>query len=523
MPTPSPFRGRGAEVLALLIGPAVLAGLGAWGLARDGAYGNDEAATRWASLLPLHALFHLLGHLDAVHALYYLGMHVWVVFGSGPVALRLPSLLAAAATSGVVTALGRRLSGSTIVGVIAGLLYAISPFVMFYAQTARSYAIVSLVVAITTTVFVRALDAEREDAARSVVVRRWIAYAVLVALAGWLNEIALLAVGAHAVTLLVTGYPWRARWHWLTAAVLGGAAVLPLFKISYGEKSHVAAGHVSVQAIHHLFGSFFGPYPSALVVTIGCAVVALLPTAHARAALADHPPLEVWRDRGPVGVASVALPLLLIPPTLLIVESAISTPLFISRYLLYCVTGAVLLVAHGAHRISCKLLASREPAWIWVPGIALVIFVLVVQLSDAQRIRTPGSRERDFGAPAAYVGANARPGDGVLFFTSFFRMVELGYPADFRVARDVAVGQTPLASGTFRGINAPFAIAAPRILACDRIWVVGDRPRDPSLGPLYVQERDLLFRNFVPLGPREFRGVDVTLWARRTQPHGSTT
>ena len=58
--------------------------LGWWGIARDNSMGNDEVATRWAALLPLRELAHLLGNVDAVHGLYYLLMHSWVALGSSP-------------------------------------------------------------------------------------------------------------------------------------------------------------------------------------------------------------------------------------------------------------------------------------------------------------------------------------------------------------------------------------------------------------------------------------------------------
>ena len=55
--------------------------------------GNDEVATRWAALLPLHELFHLLNNVDAVHGLYYLLMHAWMVVGTSPTVMRIPSVI----------------------------------------------------------------------------------------------------------------------------------------------------------------------------------------------------------------------------------------------------------------------------------------------------------------------------------------------------------------------------------------------------------------------------------------------
>ena len=54
--------------------------------------------------------------------------------------------------------------------------------------------------------------------------RRWLVYAGLVALGGYLNEMSLLVLAAHAVTVLLARYGRRAVERWLWAA--GGGAAL---------------------------------------------------------------------------------------------------------------------------------------------------------------------------------------------------------------------------------------------------------------------------------------------------------
>ena len=322
---PAKPKRRTWSLLALLIGPAVFAGLGTWGLYRQGAYGSDESATRWAATLPLGKLFHVLAHVDAVHGLYYLTIHAWVVFGRGPIALRLPSLIAAILTTGIITELGRRLTGGLDVGIIAGLLYAINPTVMFYAQTARSYSIVSLVVASATLAFVRALEAGREGASSRVQMRRWVGYGLLIALGGWLNEMALLAVVAHAGTLVVTGYSRRVRLQWLAASAAAIATVVPLFVISNGESA--AVDWVTKPTPHDmvtLLRDFFGPNPAVMVLMIGSTMTACIPSLRTRSALKARTAREAWRTRGPASLVSVALPLLVVPPVLLVVESEVA-------------------------------------------------------------------------------------------------------------------------------------------------------------------------------------------------------
>jgi mannosyltransferase len=502
----------------LLIAPAVMLALGAWGLARKGAYGVDEAATKWAALLPLHDLWRLLGHLDAVHGLYYLGMHAWLgATGHGAIELRLPSLIAAVLTAGVITELGRRLSGRTVVGVVAGLLYAISPFVTFYAQTARSYAIVSLVVAVATLMFVRALEAERDEAARSVVIRRWVGYAVLVALAGWLNEMALLMLTAHAATLLIARWPRRIRLHWLSAAVAAAVVVFPLFVISSSQHNAVEwIPKPTASSVYLLVRDLFGPDPVVMVITIGCALLACVPGGP-----------RGWRARGPLSLVAIALPMLLVPPVVLIVESEIGSPLYVDRYLLYTVIGAVLLIAEGLGRIGWSVAWTPKGGWVWATGLVAVLLMAAIHIPTYRYIRTPDSRLRNFAAPSRFLAKHAQPGDGALFFSSFYRLSEMAYPQDFRDITDIAAAKTPKQSATFRGVDDTFSEAAPKILARNRIWVVGHDPFGPQAATVYDEERDLLVEAYRLKRFEHFQGVDVTLWVRKPpvpaarQPHGT--
>ena len=114
-----------------LVPPAVAAAamlvLGWWGIARDNSMGNDEVATRWAALLPLRELAHLLGNVDAVHGLYYLLMHGWVALGSSPAVLRIPSVIAMAVAAVLMVIIGRRLTGSGWAGLFAGLIMVLTP------------------------------------------------------------------------------------------------------------------------------------------------------------------------------------------------------------------------------------------------------------------------------------------------------------------------------------------------------------------------------------------------------------
>jgi mannosyltransferase len=215
----------------------------------------------------------------------------------------------------------------------------------------------------------------------------------------------------------------------------------------------------------------------------------------------------------------VAAPLLVLPAGLLLLESILGKPLYVDRYVLYGEAGAALLAGAGLYRIGQFLAGVSEGRLsrplVWLPGVVVCALALVLQLGPQREIRTPQSRAYDFGGPSNYLGAHARPGDGVLYFGTLFRKAELGYPGDFRNVTDFGVAQTPLQAGTFRGTDKPFAVAGPLMLRYQRIWVLGSRPSAQLPAGLLRQQSQLLEQHFTLATVRRFRGIVVTLWLRR--------
>jgi mannosyltransferase len=499
---------------------------GLWGLTRDSSMGNDEVATRWAALLGLHDLAHLLRHVDAVHGLYYLLMHDWVaVGGSGPAALRIPSVIAMVVAVALVSVLARQLTGSGWAALFSGLIMALTPTITFYAQTARSYAMVLAGVVAATLILVRALRAETGTAPERSGGQRqalgwWIGYAALVAISSYLNEMALLVLAAHGVTVLLSRYGRRVVQHWLYAAIAAGAAVLPLLALSVAE--HGAIGWIprpGIAALKTLFHDYFGATTILALLVFACAVVAVLPD---RSAAPGQPrpgdaPAAWWR--GGVSLPSVAAPLLVIPALVLLAESRVLHPLYVDRYVLYGEAGAALLAGAGVYRIG-QWAAGRlavpgvRRTLIWLPGIAACVLALALQLGPDQRVRTPQSRAYDFGGPSRYVGAHAQAGDGVLYFDTFFRKAELGYPQDFTKVTDFAVAVPPRRAGNFRGTDLSFPATLQLMLGYQRIWVIGVQPSGNLRASLLRQQSQALAQHFTRIDIQYFRGMTVTLWQR---------
>lgn len=532
---------------------AVMLVLGLWGLARDSAMGNDEVATRWAALLSLRELAHLVNNVDAVHGLYYLLMHGWVAVGSSPEALRVPSVAAMTGAAIVIAVLARRLTGSGWAALFAGLVMVLTPDISYYAQTARSYAMVYACVAGATLVLVHALAAEAAGAPGPRLARWWIGYGALVTLGGYLNEMSLLILAAHAVTVLLARHGRQSVRHWAAAGGVAAVLVTPLILVSIRE--HAAVNWIprpGLGDLRILFHDYFGATTAVAVLLLGCAIVAVLPprstwrwwrgqaggtgaadsastggtttggsagtgatTGGGAGAAGPAGELAWWRSGG-VSLASVGAPLLVLPALLLILESLLLPPLYVDRYVLYGEAGAALLAGAGMWRIGRWLSrAVGWPALLWAPGAVICACTLVLQLAPQQRARTPESRLYNFGGPSQYVGANERPGDGVLFFGTFFRKARLGYPQDFASTTDFAMSESPEQAGTFRGHDKPFAATYPLMLRYSRIWVVGHLPSANATDPVLRAESVVLRHRFRLIAERRFRGIAVTLWQRR--------
>ncbi|MBB4892118.1 mannosyltransferase [Streptomyces olivoverticillatus] len=449
---PSAERGsRRAAVAAAAVPAVVMLVLGLWGIDR-GTMWRDEGATFQVAQRSLPEIGHLLGSIDAVHGLYYLLMHAVLALHADEVTLRLPSAVAAAVTAGLVGAIGCRLARPRV-GLWAGLLYAATPFVSHYAQEGRSYALVAAGAALATWQLSRAVERGSW--------RRWAGYGAVVAVTALLHEFAILLLAAHGVTLLVSRVPWRIWRGWGCAAVVACAVLVPLVVLSQRQSDQVSwiptPGYPQAKALGEAFA---GPGEPVLAVTLllaGVALVAPLPRARA----------------GSLRLPAVALPLALVPPVLLYAASQ-RQPLFLDRYLLFCLAGVPLLAAAGAERL-LGVLPWR--GWVTAAGVVAVAAGFVCRIPYQERERLPSSRGDEPARVASVVGRLAGPGDAVLFLPLYERRISLFYPEDFDGLRDLTLKRSPAASGTLFGeevtageLRARLAALSPR----ERLWVVWD-------------------------------------------------
>ncbi len=446
---------------------------------------RDEAYTKDAITRPAGQIFTLLGHMDAVHGAYYLLIHVVAAaIGTSATALRFPSLCAMVVATVFTAAIGRRtaalaqadsadrgrLNVPALTGFLSGMVFATAPYMTYYAQMARSYAIVTMFATIATYLLLRAYPDGRY--------LWWSAYAAAVALTGLFNLFALLIVAAHGVTLLLTGAGGRdgrgqqgsGHWigrvplRWLAACAAALIVLGPLLRVAGGQQRQIAwLTRPDFNTLHMLAEDFAGSkellVPFALLALAGLVA----------ACLTDNWP--------PLNPAAIALPWLVVPPFLLIAASFVK-PVYYERYVEFCLPALAILV--GAGLVAIVRLASAAPlrrmglAWVPVAVAGLVVLGLAALLVGPQgAIRQTAARPDNLRLASAIVAANEQPGDVVFYIPLDMHVLGTGYPAPFERLRDIALAESPIASGTLTGteITSP-ALLKSRFTGVRRVWVV---------------------------------------------------
>lgn len=264
----------------------------------------DEAATVGVLDNSFGAMLEAIPRGESTPPLYYVIAWLWSrPFGLGEVGLRSLSALLGTVTVPVAFIAARELVGVRA-GLWAAALAAVSPFLVWYSQEARSYALLVLLGALAVWLFARLLCAPRprgRDAAL---------WALVAALALATHYFALFLIAPQALWLLLAA---PRRWALVTVGAVGlaGAALLP---IALDQQRAELAGFIddgslalrAAQVVKQLalgFDSPVEPVTAAVAVAIVVAGVAL----------------ALWRERQHagirmaafLGVATIILPVLL--------------------------------------------------------------------------------------------------------------------------------------------------------------------------------------------------------------------
>ena len=483
----------------------------------------DEAFSVYLAAHPFSDQLAFIAGSDAHPPLYYLMLHVWMLGGSSPLALRLLSALASIAALAPMYALGRRLAGEWV-AVIATALLAGSAFQVWYAQEARMYALTTLAVLLALAALARAMErTAARAAAQGGGQGAWVAWgswagfvaAMLAALYldysalyvytavlwwfglfGW-RRVALRRPFALSLLAIGLGYlPWLpALWRQLfvvggLTAWIGGASgtgLMGVFRDLFLNRTNLSAPDAGL---------------GALVIGLVCLVLV---------------GLALWLPRGEPAYPLLAI-WLIWPCALGLVAGILAHPILIARNVLVIQPPLFLLLALAAER-GWRTLPARETR---VARRAVVIAGLALFFGAnlaAQATAWQTTVKEDWRGVARLVAGQQQSGDLALFDAYFAQM-----PFDYAYHRIAPAGAALAERGYLAQESLLYADAAQTgggvrrvgdITGYARVWLILSHtgaPSDAAAVPTW------LFAGYGQV--REWRLVGVTVQLYEMRPPG---
>ncbi|HET8978871.1 MAG TPA: glycosyltransferase family 39 protein [Solirubrobacteraceae bacterium] len=464
----SPWRERAAIAI-----PALLATVLSFLHIGGRSLGFDEGAT--VSIASQHgaALWAGIAHDGGNMSGFYLLLHGLIgVFGNGLLVLRVVPAVAVVATVALIAAIGRRLFDA-LVGLVAGVLAAVSLPLIYWGQTARGYAPMVAFVCAAYLAFIAMADAPADGAPRW---RPWLGYVLAMTAAMYCSFVAVLVVPGQLLVLAHRRGAWRRVAGALAVIALGciPLAVLAVRRGS-GQLFWVTppTKMVDTQVLQSLTSAGLSPvfHPT------GTTYVLMWSTVAAVVALVVD---LAWRHRRAPDAWGRALVLswCVLPAAMTFLYSLVSQPIFVPRNVLMS-TPAVALALATALRERGRMRA-----------LAAVALVALLAVRSLQLAPSYGVSPEPWAAVTHEVLAQSRPGDCVTFYPEDARMafqyyVGTGAAADRRAPRSIL----PVIRW---GVVKPFVenyatLTLPQIArraaTCRRMWFISSHEGQPN-GPL---------------------------------------
>jgi mannosyltransferase len=393
---------------------------------------GDEAFSIWLSSQPLPQM--VAGGADTHPPLYPFLLYLWLgLAGSSPLAVRFLSAVVGTLTVPVVFGLGRRALDRRA-GLLAALLAAISPVLVYYSQETRMYGLVTLLAALSVYWALRVFQEQEATLP-------YVAYLVTTLGAVYAHYYAFFVVLAENLVILPALLRQRhgpALRRWLVAQAALVLAYVPWIAL----QAHFLSGKASARfdewdlsTALHIAAQTFAAFGAGLTVPSAAAwfITALFLIAIAAGLV------TLLRQRRPAPWLIVAY--LFLPMILAWAVNPIM-PFFYARYLLLVAPAFYLLAAWGI------------VAWgsLWRPlGAILVLagccYGLIGYYTDDAYLKGR------YGEMMDYIQANSQPGDALILANQLQRPIfeyyqpkdleayyfpRYGYPLeDPRTARDL--------------------------------------------------------------------------------------
>jgi len=376
----------------------------------DECFSVEVARIDWRNFL------HLLWWREANMTLYYLLLRVWLHFGQSVFFVRSLSVAIAVATIPAIYWLAKLLYNRQV-ALIAAALYTFNAYNVRYAQEARSYTLFVLLATLSSGFLIAWL---REPGQRN-----RFGYILTSILAVYAHLYALLLVVAQWLVLSRIGVPdpgpssdrvdlaTQMRRAWQTI----GVAVLPLliFVVKTGAGPirwiHRPSVRDLLEFFEHLAGS--DSWPLLAMYAVAC-IVAVAPLG--KRFFACDETWETWRVQ--------FLLVWLLFPVGLTVALSFARPVFLGRYMIFCLPPLVILAAAG--------LARLQQSWMLAAALTIMLFLCLSGVFFVYGHDFDDERDGS-GAASNFILDHTEAGDGAIFHIAearvpyeFFRSVRAG-------------------------------------------------------------------------------------------------
>lgn len=437
---------------------------------------GDEAATLLSAKRPLDSLARMVAHVDAVHGVYYLGMHGWIrIAGETAFALRLPSALAVgAAVAGGTLLAGRR--GGPRAAIVAGVVATVLPRLTYAGEEARSYALTAAAAVWLTLLLLWLLDGAGRDASPRRRRLGWVLYGAGLAAGSYLFLYFVSIALAHGAIVLLSRASRPTVRAWVVSTAAAVLVLSPLIVVAFLERQQIR--YLGAQALDYstlLWAPWFWT-PWFAVLAWALIIAAAVPVWRA------------WRVRRhvgagagaspPVSTTAVALCMLLLPTGGLVLADLVF-PLYTVRYSTFAAPFAALAMAEGVLVLARRLgRASAHRTVLATASITLVVVAACAPVYVLQR-GPYAKNDSDWAEVSAAVATHARPGDAVVFDerarpSQRPRLAMRTYPDGFAEVRDVTL-QVPYdrnVGWADRAYSVPRAAAHGRFDGVRRVWLL---------------------------------------------------
>lgn len=425
----------------------------------------------------LTSLVPVLTSSDPNMSLYYVLLNFWMrIFGESEAAIRSLSALFGALAVAAIYLLGARLFGRTV-GFVAGLLLALNAFMVQYAQTARTYAL--LIFLVTLSSYFLVVELERPST------RSRIGYVCASTLAMYAHYFAAYVLVVHLGTVVALRGRAALKRAWLGVAAAIALLCTPEAIIAHRRGPGAMIGWISqpsVNEVGRVFVDFAGGSQLLLFALLAGGCYATVSAIRERQYW-PHLFVAAW----------------LVVPVVLDFAVSFIQPMFINRYLIICVPALVLFGASAIARL-------RRPLTVAVFTAPLVLLSVTQLLAwygrDAQENWRDATR---------YVLAATHPSDAIVFCPKYAHE-----PFEYYERQSEVSGPTKLEGRPLVLEELPPAPEGPPLVERHRIWLVIGWPQYHLKEARPIQ-LSLLTESYRVAARRCFRNVVVVLYVRGAQ------